>query len=151
MPLMSKQGNAFLANEAISKMHFHYFDKGVKRLVIQLEMEDFCIYLVHLALNYRARQKQLGDLYGLVRDCKKPKIIAGDFNALWGDDEIRLFLAATEMTNPNIENKPSFPSWAPKRQLDFILYSKEIECKKFWMPQVTLSDHLPLLIDFELK
>jgi len=38
----------------------------------------------------------------------------------------------------------------PKRQLDFVLYSEGIRADRFWIPQVTYSDHLPLLFDFTL-
>ena len=77
--------------------------------------------------------------------------MAGDFNALWGDHEIDLFMAATGLQNANVSGAPSFPSWDPKRQLDFVLHSAEIESTAFAMPTVTLSDHLPLVWDFDLR
>lgn len=151
MPIMNKQGNAFLTRESIVDAHFHYFDKGVKRLVIQLDMKDVSVFLVHLALGYRIRQYQLADLYSMVKAVKKPVIVAGDFNAMWGDREIRLFLAATGLTSANEECRPTYPSWAPKRQLDFILHGPQIRVSHFRMPAVHLSDHLPLVCDFEIR
>ncbi len=150
LPVFSKQGNAFLARDTIADEQYHYFSDGMKRLVIELELENLTIFLVHLALTYRARHSQLGDLYSLVKDADKPLIVAGDFNAHWGDREIRLFLAATGLVNPNRENAPTFPSWNPRRQLDFILHSPEIQTERFWIPQVALSDHCPLVLDFSL-
>ena len=151
LPLMNKQGNAFLTRDTIPDATFHYFDKGVKRLVIELEMEHMTVFLVHLALNFRVRHHQLGDLYSLVKSASKPQIVAGDFNALWGDREIALFLAATNMTNANEDQSPSFPSWAPRRQLDFILHNREIRSRRLHMPRVTFSDHLPLVWDFDIR
>lgn len=148
IPVMNCQGNAFLTRDTITHEQFHYFEKGVKRLVIELELEDVTVFLVHLALKFRIRQHQLQQLYALVKETKKPHIVAGDFNSLWGDHEIELFQAATGLKNANTANAPSFPSWAPKRQLDFIFYSPGVEVQKFWMPQVTHSDHLPLVCDF---
>jgi len=152
LPVMNKQGNAFLTRNTIANEKFHYFDKGVKRLVIELELENLTVFLVHLALSYRARHQQLGDLYSLVKETKKPHIVAGDFNSRWGDREIKLFLAATGLVNANATatDMPSYPSWAPKRHLDFILHSPEIKATKFFMPNVTFSDHLPLVCDFEI-
>jgi endonuclease/exonuclease/phosphatase family metal-dependent hydrolase len=151
LPIFSKQGNAFLSRDTIANERFHYFEQGVKRLVIELELENLTIFLVHLALTFRTRQHQLSDLYELVKGTPTPHIVAGDFNAHWGDREIDLFLAATGLANSNATGMPSFPSRAPKRQLDFILHSPEIESRKLWIPNVTYSDHLPLVWDFEMR
>jgi endonuclease/exonuclease/phosphatase family metal-dependent hydrolase len=150
LPVFRNQGNAFLARDTISHERFHYFDKGFKRLVIELELEHMTVFLVHLALGFRVRHRQLAALSALVRGTKKPHIVAGDFNALWGEDEIDMFLAATGLENANRDSTASFPSWSPSRHLDFVLHSPEIKPTKFWMPDVQLSDHLPLVLDFEL-
>jgi endonuclease/exonuclease/phosphatase family metal-dependent hydrolase len=148
IPLMNQQGNAFLTRDSITHEEFHYFEKGVKRLVIELEMETMTVFLVHLALNFRVRHHQLQQLYAMVKETRKPHIVAGDFNPLCGNHEIELFQAATGLRNANVAGEPSFPSWAPKRQLDFIFYSPGIEVRRFWIPNVTYSDHLPLVCDF---
>ena len=150
LPVMNKQGNAFLTGDAVKHGQFHYFEKGVKRLVIELELENLTIFLVHLALSFRVRHHQLSDLYSLVKDTRKPLIVAGDFNVSWGDREIRLFLAATGLTKAGPDDALTFPSWAPKRQLDFVLYSPGIKVTRFMTPLVTFSDHLPIVCDFDL-
>ncbi len=150
LPIANKQVNAFLSSDVVREEKFLYFDHGVKRLVIQLELERMTVFLVHLSIWFRHRQYQLGDLYSLVKDVKKPYLVVGDFNAFWGDPELELFLAATGLQNANREGLATYPSWAPKRQLDFILYSRGIRVTGFDMPQVTLSDHLPLVCDFEV-
>jgi endonuclease/exonuclease/phosphatase family metal-dependent hydrolase len=148
IPVLNRQGNAFLTRDTITHESFHYFEQGMKRLVIELEMENFTVFLVHLALKFRVRHHQLQQLYAMVKKTNKPHIVAGDFNALWGDHEIELFQAATGLKNANQDAAPSFPSWAPKQQLDFIFYSPGIDIRRFWIPQVTYSDHLPLVCDF---
>lgn len=150
LPVMNKQGNAFITRDTARAEKFHYFDQGVKKLVIELEIDGLTLFLVHLALTFRTRQTQLADLYSLIKETEGPYIVAGDFNALWGDQEIRLFLAAAGLNNADVTGMPSFPSWMPKRQLDFVLYSEGIRADRFWIPQVTYSDHLPLLFDFTL-
>ncbi len=151
VPVMNKQGNAFITRDSIQNARYHYFERGFKRLVIELEMENLVVFLVHLSLGFRIRHQQLAMLYRLVKETKKPHIVAGDFNALWGEREIDLFLAASGLRNVNQESRPSFPSWAPKRHLDFILCSHQIEPERFWMPESTLSDHLPLALDFTIR
>ena len=78
-------------------------------------------------------------------------IVAGDFNVLWGGRELELFLGATSLVSANLAGQPSHPSRAPKRQLDFILHTPDLHVTKFYLPAVKLSDHAPLVCDFELK
>jgi endonuclease/exonuclease/phosphatase family metal-dependent hydrolase len=151
MPLLSKQGNAILTNQEIVAQRFHYFQNGVKRLVIELELEDCTIFLVHLSIKFRHRQYQLQDLYEMLKKIKKPVIVAGDFNVLRGTRELELFLAATGLQNANTNGEPSHPSRAPRRQLDYIFHSPEISIAGFQIPQITLSDHTPLVCDFEIN
>ena len=72
--------NAFLAAPRVQGERFHYFDSGIKRLIIELELDDVCVFLVHLSLKYRHRQYQLRYLHDLIDQVKKPVIVAGDFN-----------------------------------------------------------------------
>ncbi|MBW2094126.1 MAG: endonuclease/exonuclease/phosphatase family protein [Deltaproteobacteria bacterium] len=150
MPLLNKQGNAILTNREIVAERFHYFRNGVKRLVIELELEDCSIFLVHLSIKFRHRQYQLQDLYGMLKGVKKPVIVAGDFNVLRGTRELELFMAASGLRNANRNGQPSHPSRAPRRQLDYIFHSREITITGFQIPQITLSDHTPLVCDFEI-
>lgn len=150
LPIMKEQGNAFITNQDIQALDFHYFTEGVKRLVIELEFEQFVIYLVHLSLLYRHRQYQLAQLYTLFREQRKPIIVAGDFNAFWGDRELQLFLGATNLLNANVEGEPTFPARSPLRQLDFVFHSPGIQVTNFRVPQVRFSDHLPIVCDFDL-
>ena len=151
VPLLKQQGNAFLTNQEIEAETFHYFNSGVKRMVMELELEECNIFLVHLSLKFRHRQHQLVDLYSIIKESDKPVILAGDFNSFWGNHELELFLAATGLINANTENMPSHPSRSPKRVLDFILHSPEIKITNFEIPQVKYSDHVPLICDFEIN
>ncbi|MGH8278442.1 MAG: endonuclease/exonuclease/phosphatase family protein [Gammaproteobacteria bacterium] len=150
LPIVRKQGNAFLTREADAILRFHYFDLGIKRLIIELEMRELCLFLVHLSLKYRHRHRQMHELVSLVRGAHKPVIVAGDFNTLWGSEEIDMFAAAAGLYSVNVRNLPSWPSTHATRQLDFILYNQRIMPRTFRMPQIELSDHLPLLMDFEV-
>ncbi len=147
MPIVRKQGNAFLAAPRVTGERFHYFDTGIKRLIIELELDDLAIFLVHLSLKYRHRHYQLRYLYELIRKSTKPVVVAGDFNTFWGEHEIYLFMQASGLRSANVEGKPSYPSRNPRRELDFILYSEGIEITNFAVPQVQFSDHLPLVCD----
>ena len=151
VPVLKTQGNAFLTRDRIRNETFHYFKRGVKRLVIELELEHVVVYLVHLAVGARTRHQQLGALYDLIKKTNRPCLVAGDFNMLWGESEIDMFLAATGLRNANIEGLPTYPSRNPHRHLDFILYSKGIQVQDFQVPRVAFSDHLPVILEFDVK
>ena len=151
LPIIRKQGNAFLAASRVHGEKFHYFDTGIKRLLIELEMENFAVFLVHLSLKYRHRHLQLRKLFDLIEATEKPVIVAGDFNTFWGEDEIYLFMKAAGLTSANVESVPSYPARAPRKELDFILYQDGIEVTHFEVPDVQLSDHLPLICDFNVR
>ena len=59
-------------------------------------------------------------------------------------------MKAAGLTSANSEGLPSYPSRAPRKELDFILCQDGIEVTGFDVPQVRFSDHLPLVCDFEV-
>ncbi len=149
LPIVRKQGNAFMAAPRVHGEKFHYFDTGIKRLIIELEMDDYAVFLVHLSLKYRHRHLQLRRLYDLIQETSKPVIVAGDFNTFWGEHEIYLFMKAAGLESANTAGHPTYPSRAPRKELDFVLYQDGIRITGFDVPDVKLSDHLPLVCDFE--
>ena len=148
MPIIRQQSNALLSRDEIVHCSFHYFSQGVKRLIIKAELEQVAIFVVHLSLKFRHRQNQLSQLYSLIQATEKEIIVAGDFNTFWGDRELKLFLAATGLENANVGNAPSHPSHAPHREIDYILHSPGIRIDNFFIPDIKLSDHAPLICDF---
>ena len=150
LPIVRKQGNAFLAAPRVHGERFHYFDTGIKRLIIELELENCAVFLVHLSLKYRHRQAQLRHLHDLIVTSKKPVIVAGDFNAFWGEHEIYLFMKAAGLRSANTLSLPSYPSRSPRKELDFVLYGEHVSVTNFSIPQVEFSDHLPLIVDFDI-
>ena len=151
LPIVRKQGNAFMAAPRVHGEKFHYFDTGIKRLIIELEMAEYAIFLVHLSLKYRHRHLQLRRLYDLIEATEKPVIVAGDFNTFWGENEIYLFMKAAGLKSANEQGLPTYPSRAPRKELDFILYQDGITVTDFQVPAVRHSDHLPLICDFTIK
>jgi endonuclease/exonuclease/phosphatase family metal-dependent hydrolase len=151
VPIVRKQANALLAAPRVAGERFHYFDTGIKRLIIEVELEEVCVFLVHLSLKFRHRQYQLRALHDLVVQCSKPVIVAGDFNTFWGTHEIYLFMRAAGLHSANTAGLPSFPARHPRVELDFILMSDGIEVTSFRIPEVTYSDHRPLVCDFRLN
>ncbi len=151
LPIVRKQGNAFMSASRVHDKKFHYFDTGIKRLIIEMEMKDYAVFLVHLSLKYRHRHLQMRRLYDLIQETEKPVVVAGDFNTFWGENEIYLFMKAAGLTSANRESLPTYPSRSPRKELDFVLYQDGIDVTGFEVPNIRLSDHLPIICDFELR
>jgi len=150
LPVFGRQANAILTRGEIHRERFHYLNYGFKRLVIELELDTIALFLVHLSLRFGTRQRQLTDLHDLVRASAKPCVVMGDFNALSGASEMKLFLAATGLTSANPSHVPTYPSWRPTRELDFICYTAGITPVRFEILDTTLSDHLPVVCDLRI-
>lgn len=150
IPILKMQGNAILTRNKLPDKHYHYFPVGFKRLIIELEIGGISFFLVHLALQKRIRKKQLTFLAEIAKKHKNI-IIAGDFNTFKGNQEIAAFQQELKLINPNKKSTPTYPSWNPRRELDFILHSRNIKVTHFSIPQVKFSDHLPLIMEYHLK
>lgn len=151
MPVLRSQSNALLTRLPVVATRYHDFSVGMKRLVIEVELKDVSLFLVHLALVGQVRHQQLAELAQLVRASKKPCIVAGDFNFLSGVWEASLFMEATGLRSANVQGRPTFPSWAPTKVLDFVFHDEKILLKRLRIPSIIVSDHLPIVCDFEIQ
>lgn len=149
LPIFRNQVNAVLTKKKLPQGKFHFFACGVKRLIIEVNIGGIRFFLVHLALKKEVRKVQLAHLAKLAKG-RTPVIIAGDFNTFSGAHEVEEFQDKLGLINPNTDGLPTFPSWKPKKQLDFILCSKYIKIKNFEVPKVRFSDHLPLILDLKI-
>ena len=148
-PIISKQANALLSKEP-GKLKKHYMPAGFKRMALEVEFADLHVVLVHLALSRQVRQMQL-DFLGEELENRKNLIIGGDFNTFNGEKELAHFKKRLHLKNPNTIGQFTYPSWRPLRQLDYLLFSKDIEVTGFSIPDFRASDHLPVIADFEIK
>jgi endonuclease/exonuclease/phosphatase family metal-dependent hydrolase len=62
-----------------------------------------------------------------------------------------LFMEASGLRSANVHGLPSYPARKPRMELDFILYSRGIEIDSFAIPEVTFSDHRPLVCNFHVR
>lgn len=150
MPILGSQGNAVISRINSLYSTSHDLERGMKRNALEVSFEDFSLVLVHLPLGKTSRSHQLGKLKNIYMNRKKPMIIAGDYNTLNGSHELDLLLGETGLQNANVAGTPTFPCKRPRKELDFILASPDIRINKFDIPHVDLSDHLPLVCDFDI-
>lgn len=62
-----------------------------------------------------------------------------------------LFMRAARLRNANVHRLPTYPSRAPRMELDFVLYGDGIEVDTLQVPPIPHSDHLPLICDFNVR
>ncbi len=150
LPYFRHLGNAVLSRYPFIKIIEHDLKKGVKKVVIEVTVNDcLTLYLVHLPLIRYARKRQLRQIAHIVEYSHHPKLVLGDFNTAKGDPELDAFLDSTNMKLSS-HNLKTFPSWKPKKCLDHVLYSDNIKIKKVSVPKINFSDHLPIIIDFDV-
>lgn len=156
VPILNKQGNALICKEELSEVKYHVLHEGTKRVVIESSIpEGVVLLLAHLALGEKTRQKQIKELIGIVNKIKKPVILMGDFNTFNGEEEIIELTSKTHLSHKFKMGHHSLtltqPAYHPKRRLDYVLTSREIEVENYEVLKMSYSDHLPVLVDFEIK
>lgn len=151
IPILRKQSNIFLTGEKMRPCAFHYLPAGMKRLALEIEVGGVRFFLLHLALVKSVRKNQLNALAEELKKLRTPFLIGGDFNVFSGTAELRNFMSELELKSANQEDDPTFPSWKPEKQLDYILYSKSIEPIRFEVGSDRASDHLPVMLEFRTR
>lgn len=158
LPVLKHQENALLSKYKINNVTYHFFSKGTKKIVIDATLnleKETSLLVVHLSLFKKTRIKQLNELVEIVNSKPNPVILVGDFNT-FKEQELDLLISKTNLLdayayNSNTSLKYTEPSWRPKYRLDNILVSPDIKITNYEIVEAHFSDHLPVLIDFELK
>lgn len=156
VPLLNKQANAIISKYQISKVRYHLFHEGTKRVVIQADVQcpkKVTLLLAHLALGGKTRAKQIEELIKIVNKIRNPVLLMGDFNTFRGEEELKKLMQETHLKDKIKLDKFSLrltqPTWHPMRRLDYILYSPKIKVQKYNVLNFPFSDHMPLFVEFK--
>lgn len=144
------KSNGFLARVPVTHEK-HYFRDGFKRLVYEIRFENkLTVFLVHLALSQRIRQKQLKQLVGLIEDCKGEIMIIGDFNIFGGEQELLPLTAGGRFAIVNDMAVPTFRLGGYLTCVDLCLATSGlVERTNVKVLDQPCSDHQMLLIDID--
>ncbi len=121
--------------------------RGTATFCIGSKETPLFILNVHLSLGARAQAEQLAFLGDLIQQYEHV-IVMGDFNMsaeqLQSLDVFknRLYLATDDAL--------TYPSWKPKKQLDYILLSPSLKVQHAGVMHLPYSDHLPLFAEIIL-
>lgn len=108
-------------------------------------------------LDSKARLKQSKDLAKILKNLHGPKILCGDFNLMPETESVKVIERAN-MANlikkykiKNTRNSISWKKYNNRQSFaDFTFVSPEIKVKKFKVPYTLVSDHLPMILEFEI-
>lgn len=150
LPILSSQGNAILSRVPAKRTRKIELARGMKKTLLEAEFEDFIFLLVHLPLGLKARKAQLDLLAEVVLECRKPVLLGGDFNLLYGSGELSGFFSRTGLKDADPLARKTYPSRLPRFRLDFLLVGPDVKVSRFDVPDVRFSDHLPLICEFEI-
>jgi len=123
--------------------------RGLVMLELHTTDRDvLAIGILHLALGWRARRRQLNYITELTS--RFPYLVLmGDFNCDCGSPSLRTLVDMSSLQGLDCELK-TFPSWRPRRTLDHILISESLSILEARVVDYPLSDHLPLSMTIAL-
>lgn len=132
-------------------------------LWVEVEIDGVPVQIVntHLGLVPREQQLQAAHLAGPAwlghPNCQGPKILLGDFNATATSVVYRTFLKSLSPARSLSKSRTptaTFPSPMPVLRIDHLFVSPEIRVREVFAPFAPItrvaSDHLPLVMDFEV-
>ena len=158
IPILSKQCNALMSKYKLYGIKHHMFKEGTKRVVIEASVncpKKVTLLVAHLALGAKTRAKQIKELAKIVNCIKNEVILMGDFNTFHGIHELDYLFKKTNLKDcaqlDYSKIKYTEPTWHPSKRLDYVLVSKGINIKDYEILKANFSDHLPVLVEFQVK
>lgn len=162
-------GNALLSRHAIRVAETVVFgrrrlgEKGF--LYVELDVAGRCVPLVNLHLHFSSRAQRLRQLERFLAWLREkhrlhatswamPPIVCGDFNNPGTGDDATASLMShlSDYCDYALHPAagPTFPSPLPRRALDFVFLPTGCSGARCQIVRSMLSDHLPVVVDFEL-
>lgn len=140
---------------------FSNLSTPLQKIQIEVDNKIFSIFNFHgtpypaAKKDTRKRLKQSMKVKFFIDKARGAKILVGDFNLSKRTKSIRIF--ETEMKNLIKEFKirrtrsklsPFFNRSNFQKFADYTFVSKDVEIKNFSVPNIEISDHLPMILEF---
>jgi endonuclease/exonuclease/phosphatase family metal-dependent hydrolase len=144
-PTLRHQGGDFgiaIATRAEVEADFRLLDNlgdGRRHGVVVARLGELSVVATHLSRRPRARAAETAHLCAIVADAPWPAVVAGDLNQS-GRHLDQLHALGFESD----ARRPTFPSFAPLRQIDHVLVGPGARIERTWTTRSLASDHLPL-------
>lgn len=127
---------------------------GFAEVSINAKGAKFNFHVTHL--DYRGdptvRMMQVDDMMRIFSENNRPKILAGDLNAVPTAPELSpLFDTFFDAWTVNdFDEGKTYPADHPTKRIDYLLTSRDIHVKSAHVVQTLASDHLPVIADVTL-
>jgi endonuclease/exonuclease/phosphatase family metal-dependent hydrolase len=158
-------GTALLGRHDLRRPHSHRFGtswRDTKGFVVATvpvpEWGETEIDVVSLHLEPvvpAVRRQQIAQLTEhLLRRQRRPLVVLGDFNCSWSEEALHFRPLARHLglrTHQPRHHAPTYPSRRPRRRIDWILISPELEFVGYRTLPNTVSDHLGVVAELQLR
>lgn len=139
----------FSKYKIIEKKHVFLTSKkeqrGLAYIKLKIDENNYLnIINTHLGLNKIERFKQIDEMLDFTKNIngKDKNIICGDFN--------EKNLSINNFNDASVElKKDNYPTFS-KSRIDYCFVDKALNVKSYEVGDVYMSDHFPIIVDFEL-
>ena len=143
-----------------------FFETGSALAVeLMINREPFVVVNIHGApqpgnkLDTPARIKQSESIIEFLKNKGDvPKIVCGDFNLMPSTESVEIFEKfgyrnlIKDHRIPTTRNELAWAKYPDNKQLfaDYTFVSEDVKVNQFVVPNILISDHLPMILDFDL-
>lgn len=140
--------NSLLSRHPVQAVHEHRLPgamdgRGVLEVRQLLDGHPVTIFVTHLALRQRTRERQAGYLARLVKEAG-PSVVMGDLNAKPDSPELLHLCNRAGLRMADRPSHATLPSWRPRAAVDHILATPDLALEEYGPLPELLSDHLPV-------
>lgn len=150
---LGQHSNGLLSRYVPSRIEEHKLPgnlpgRGALLAVFGPPEQELAVCIVHLALGRGSRRQQLAYIGALIAPFTHA-VVMGDMNCSPEAPELQWLIQHNRLQPPVCRN-PSFPSWRPRRRIDHILVSEQLQVNHARVVDFPLSDHLPVCLEIQL-
>lgn len=126
---------------------------GFLQVTVRVGDVEMDVYDTHLDFrpDPAVRTTQVREMLAIIGRPTRPTLLLGDMNAPPDRAELQpLFHRLRDAWTDTIDAGYTFPSDAPVRRIDYVLYGGPLRPDSARVPPVETSDHRPVVVDFSL-
>ncbi len=122
----------------------------VLKAVLKIEEKELCVLVCHMGLEESERINAVKTICDALDEITQPVILMGDFNSTPEDVVFKPVYDRLSDTDELAVNKgmATYPSDKPEVKIDYIFY-RGLKCKGVETVYRVMSDHLPIIAEFE--
>ncbi|MBR2867738.1 MAG: endonuclease/exonuclease/phosphatase family protein [Clostridia bacterium] len=159
----SPYGNAFVTKYAVKSAEtvavpdpIFKFDIGkyesrcILKAVVDADGKELLVLVCHMGLALGERKNAVREICRIIDSTDMPLVLMGDFNATPESTELNPLFERLEDTDSvaTVGGKNTFPSYKPNIKIDYIFF-RGLTCKNVITVEKVISDHFPIIAEFD--